>query len=159
MENRLKIVGNPAIRTMMIGVHRDGWWDEVKLMRQCEDLLDMLEEWDRYVSVIYHHHLAFFKHTHTHTHTSRHDKYQFVGHFDQSVQHNKKGSDGLMASRVNSKWGGTQAKIRDFKIGAGDLGPHVPVMYRKGQKWVKKRRGVKSVPMEKKKVGDTISCK
>ena len=59
-------------RTMMIGANKDGWWDEVKLMHQSEDLLDFLEAWDT-------------------------DKeYQFVGHFDQSVAHNKKNADALV---------------------------------------------------------------
>ena len=53
-------------RTMMIGAHKDGWWDEIKLMHQSEDLMDFLEAWDV------------------------ENKYQFIGHFDQSVAHNKK---------------------------------------------------------------------
>ena len=57
----------------MIGANKDGWWDEVKLMHQSEDLLDFLESWDE------------------------EDKYQFVGHFDQSVAHNKKNSKALVS--------------------------------------------------------------
>ena len=57
----------------MIGANKDGWWDEVKLMQQSEDLLDFLESWDK------------------------EDKYQFVGHFDQSVAHNKKNSNALVS--------------------------------------------------------------
>ena len=57
----------------MIGANKDGWWDEVKLMQQSEDLLDFLESWDK------------------------DDKYQFVGHFDQSVAHNKKNSTALVS--------------------------------------------------------------
>ena len=57
---------------MMIGANKDGWWDEVKLMYQSEDLLDFLEAWD--IS----------------------GEYQFVGHFDQSVAHNKKSSNALV---------------------------------------------------------------
>ena len=45
--NKKLLKGNPAIRLMMIGAQREGWWDEVKLMRQCEDVLDVLETWDR----------------------------------------------------------------------------------------------------------------
>lgn len=63
----------PPCRTMMIGANKDGWWDEVKLMQQSEDLLDVLESWDK------------------------EDKYQFVGHFDQSVAHNKKNSHALVS--------------------------------------------------------------
>lgn len=58
---------------MMIGAAKDGWWDEVKLMHQSEDLLDFLESWDTQ------------------------NKYQFVGHFDQSVAHNKKNSHALVS--------------------------------------------------------------
>ena len=50
-------------RTMMIGANKDGWWDEIKLMHQSEDVLDFLEAWDT------------------------ENKYQFIGHFDQSVAH------------------------------------------------------------------------
>ena len=57
---------------MMIGANKDGWWDEVKLMHQSEDLLDFLEAWDI------------------------DGKYQFVGHFDQSVAHNKKNGNALV---------------------------------------------------------------
>ena len=64
---------SPPYRTMMIGANKDGWWDEVKLMQQSEDLLDFLESWDK------------------------EDKYQFVGHFDQSVAHNKKNSHALVS--------------------------------------------------------------
>ena len=44
----------------------------MKLMHQSEDLLDFLEAWD--IS----------------------GEYQFVGHFDQSVAHNKKSSNALV---------------------------------------------------------------
>ena len=57
----------------MIGANKDGWWDEVQLMKQSEDLLDVLESWDT------------------------ENKYQFVGHFDQSVAHNKKNSHALVS--------------------------------------------------------------
>ena len=57
---------------MMIGANKDGWWDEIKLMHQSEDLLDFLEAWDI------------------------DGKYQFVGHFDQSVAHNKKNGNALV---------------------------------------------------------------
>ena len=32
---------------MMTGEQREGWWDEVKLIRQCEDVMDVLQTWDR----------------------------------------------------------------------------------------------------------------
>ena len=60
-------------RTMMIGAHKDGWWDEIKLMHQSEDVLDFLEAWDT------------------------ENKYQFIGHFDQSVAHNKKNANALVS--------------------------------------------------------------
>ena len=58
----------------MIGANRDGWWDEVQLMKQSEDVLDLLETWDS------------------------EGRYQFVGHFDQSVAHNKKNSHALVSA-------------------------------------------------------------
>lgn len=60
----------------MIGANRDGWWDEVQLMKQSEDVLDFLEIWDS------------------------EDRYQFVGHFDQSVAHNKKDAHALVSARL-----------------------------------------------------------
>ena len=57
---------------MMIGANKDGWWDEVKLMHQSEDVLDFLEAWDT------------------------DGEYQFVGHFDQSMAHNKKNANALV---------------------------------------------------------------
>ena len=65
---------NPAVRTIMIGASRDGWWDEIQLMKQSEDVLDFLETWDT------------------------EDRYQFVGHFDQSVAHNKKNVNALVSA-------------------------------------------------------------
>jgi len=56
----------------MIGANKDGWWDEIKLMHQSEDVLDFLEAWDT------------------------ENKYQFIGHFDQSVAHNKKNANALV---------------------------------------------------------------
>ena len=67
-----------ACRTMMIGANKDGWWDEVKLMHQSEDLLDFLEAWDI------------------------DGKYQFVGHFDQSVAHNKKDGRALVCLLIHT---------------------------------------------------------
>ena len=52
----------------------------------------------------------------THFLYCRDNKYQFIAHFDQSVQHNKKGSDSLVASRMGLRWGGTQPKLRDTKV-------------------------------------------
>ena len=63
---------------MMIGANKDGWWDEVKLMHQSEDLLDFLEAWDI------------------------DDEFQFIGHFDQSVAHNKKNAHALVGG---VRWG------------------------------------------------------
>ena len=59
-------------RMMMIGVNKDGWWDEIKLMHQSEDVLDFLEAWDT------------------------DNEYQFIGRFDQSVAHNKKNASALV---------------------------------------------------------------
>ena len=56
----------------MIGANKDGWWDEIKLMHQSEDVMDFLEAWDT------------------------ENKYQLVGHFDQSVAHNKKNAHALV---------------------------------------------------------------
>lgn len=72
---KVSLKTNPAVRTIMIGVNRDGWWDEVQLMKQSEDVLDFLETWDT------------------------EDHYQFVGHFDQSVAHNKKNTHALVSAR------------------------------------------------------------
>ena len=72
---KVSLKTNPAVRTIMIGVNRDGWWDEVQLMKQSEDVLDFLETWDT------------------------EDRYQFVGHFDQSVAHNKKNTHALVSAR------------------------------------------------------------
>ena len=60
----------------MIGANKDGWWDEIKLMHQSEDVLDFLEAWDT------------------------ENKYQFIGHFDQSVAHNKKNANALVRKRL-----------------------------------------------------------
>ena len=136
-----------ACRTMMIGANKDGWWDEVKLMHQSEDLLDFLEAWDT-------------------------DKeYQFVGHFDQSVAHNKKNADALVclffhfyihehtrshthththapqvATNIGMSWGGKQAKLRESTVLPDSLGDSKPKMYfipgkgrgewKDGPKWV-----------------------
>ena len=69
---KVPLKSNPAIRTMMIGANKDGWWDEVQLMKQSEDVIDFLETWDT------------------------EDRYQFVGHFDQSMAHNKKNAHALV---------------------------------------------------------------
>ena len=60
----------------MIGANKDGWWDEIKLMHQSEDVLDFLEAWDT------------------------ENKYQFIGHFDQIVAHNKKNANALVSKHL-----------------------------------------------------------
>ena len=69
----------------MIGANKDGWWDEIKLMHQSEDVMDFLETWDT------------------------ENKYQFVGHFDQSVAHNKKDVNALVRVRVRVRGFGALA--------------------------------------------------
>ena len=73
-----QLLVNPAIRTMMIGANKDGWWDEIKLMHQSEDVIDFLETWD----------------------TEK--RYQFVGRFDQSVGHNKKNAHALVGPSLGA---------------------------------------------------------
>ena len=95
--------------------------------------------------------------------TCRANKYQFIAHFDQSVQHNKKGSDSLVAvaSRMGLRWGGTQPKLRDAKVCPGDLGSydHPATMYKKDGKWVEaSARGAVPVSLRLSE-GDTISSK
>lgn len=79
-KERATLTTTPGTRLLMIGQHKDGWWTLPLLMEQCEDVMDCLEVLRPHVQVI--------------------------GSFDNSVQHCKKGSDGLRTTYMAVTWGG-----------------------------------------------------
>ena len=55
--------------------------------------------------------------------------YQYIAYYDNSATHNKREDMTLSTSKLNAKWGGKQAGLRDSVLVEGCIGPNVAIMW------------------------------
>ena len=113
----------PLTHACNVNVCHLGWWTIVKILHQAEDMLDVLRV------------------------VAPPRLYQYIPYYDNSATHNKREDLTLATSKLNAKWGGKQAGLRDSELVQGCIGPNAAIMWHLpgqgtaewegGHKWVR----------------------
>ena len=82
-----------------------GWWSIEKILHQAEDVVDVLRA------------------------VAPPRIYQYIPFYDNSATHNKSEDLTLATSKLNAKWGGKQAGLRDSTMLEGCIGSHAAIMW------------------------------
>ena len=111
-----------TVHCMMPGEDKDGWWSLDKILRQAEDVEDVLRV------------LAPPR------------LYQYIPFYDNSATHNKRETLTLSTSNLLAKWGGKKPGLRDSTLVDGCVGPNAATLWcipgkgsgewRDGPKWL-----------------------